>query len=196
MMVWQIGGAALAVAGLAALYQSWSRKARSWPLVLLGWTLISGAVLSWGQTSGVDKGPALGVIVVMLTALAGLAGLGLVAVRNPVKHRRQIQPRSNPAIAKESLWRAGFSVTTQVLVIIIIGLLTSLAICTAIFMANRSAGMEHTANLTLTMFAFPVIWAALATFVGYAQSARLKAVTLAAFATASAAVIAVMIEGN
>ncbi|MBO6769092.1 MAG: hypothetical protein JJ901_12435 [Erythrobacter sp.] len=192
MMAWQIGGTILAIAGVVALYLSWRSRRRSWPLVLSGWALLLGAVVAWGNTSGVDKGPALGIVVVVIVASAGVL---LVALRRPVKRRRRIEPR----IVAQVVERPGsknLSITANAVAIVLLGFLTSITVATAIFMAGRSAGTEHTANFTVTMFAFPVLWAALTTFIGYSRSMVARAVVVFGAMALSAAIIAVTSTGG
>ncbi|KWV95766.1 hypothetical protein [Erythrobacter sp. AP23] len=195
MMAWQIGGTILAIAGVVALYLSWRSRRRSWPLVLSGWTLLLGAVVAWGNTSGVDKGPALGIVVVVMVASAGVL---LVAVRAPVKPRRRIEPREPRIVAQlvERPGRKNLAITANAVAIVLLGFLTSITVATAIFMAGRSAGTEHTANLTVTMFAFPVLWAALTTFIGYSRSMVARAVVVFGAMAISAAIIGVTSTGG
>lgn len=186
MLLWQIIGTCLSISGLLALYMSWQRRQRLWPLVLAGWAAILGAILSWAKTSGVDKGAALGIIVVMLTAMIGVL---VVAFRTPVKKRRLPRVHTRSDLAPASVWHEGLSMTASVIAIAIVCLITSLVSCTALFIGNRALGMEHTANLSLTMFAFPMVWAGLATYVGYSSSVGGRTGFLAALAAVSSAVI-------
>lgn len=187
MLLWQILGTALSIAGVFALYLSWQRKARSWALVLSGWALILAAIASWAQTSGVDKGPALGIVVVVLTALIAV---GIVALRTPIKERREPRARVAPDSTRASVWHEGLSTTASILAIVFVGLVASVAACTAFFMGSQAAGMEHTANLTTSMISFPLVWGALSTYVGYSTSRMGRALTLIGIVAASAAIIA------
>lgn len=193
MLIWQILGTCLSVAGVFALYLSWQRKARSWPLVITGWALILGAIIAWAQTSGVDKGPALGIVIVILTALTGV---GIVALRTPVKQRREPRTRHLAESDQASVWHEGLSMTASILAIVFIGLIASVSACTALFMASQAAGMEHTANLTLTMFSFPMVWAGLSTYLGYSQSPLQKSVILAGMIAVSIAIVFAAMQGG
>lgn len=186
MLLWQILGTCLSIVGVFALYLSWQGKQRSWPLVLAGWGAVFGAIWAWSQTSGVDKGPALGIIIVVLTAMIGVL---VVALRTPVKQRREPKVRNQSDGAQASVWHEGLSTTASILAIVIVGLIASVASCTALFMGNRALGMEHTANLSLTMFAFPMVWAGLATYVGYSNSVGGRAGFLAGLTALSGAII-------
>lgn len=186
MLLWQILGTSLGLTGIGALYLSWRRKSRSWALVGSGWSLLLGSVLSWSQTSGIDKGPALGIIAVVFTALAAVA---LTAWRTPVKQRRKVAARPAALNAQASVWHEGLTMAASLTAIAVVGLIASVAFCTALFLANRSLGLEHTANLTLTMFAFPVTWGGLATLVGYSKSVVTRAAVLLGMIAVSALII-------
>lgn len=176
-MMWQAGGIGLALAGVGALYLSWSRKGRSWPLVTIGWMLITASIASWAQTSGADKGSALGIVAAILVALGFV---GAAAMSGPTKLRRAAPVRSLPAYVQENAWQEGLRAGFAVVVLVLVALTVSIAICTALFTAARAAGVEHTANLTVSMFAFPLALAGFTTFLAYCDDARRKAAWIAA----------------
>lgn len=186
-MAWQTGGTILAVAGLAVLYAAWQRKARNWPLVLVGWALLAGSVASTAQVNGTEKGWALGILVAVL---AGLIALGALALSAPVKTRRQVPARPAAGMAAQPDWRAKIAPAARIAAIVLLGLPVSLAGSTALFMGSRAAGVEHTANLTTAMFAFPLIWASLSTMLAYSDSARTRTANVLGMAIVSGAVIA------
>lgn len=192
MLFWQILGICLSIAGVFVLYLSWQRRKRSWPLVLGGWALIIGAIVSWAQTSGVDKGPALGIVIVILTAMSAV---GIIASKTPVKERRE--PRTREAIQanQSSVWHEGLSTTASILAIVFVGLIASVAACTALFMGSQAAGVEHTANLTITMFSFPILWGAISTYIGYSSSVPGRFATLFGLVVVSAAIMAATAPG-
>lgn len=192
MLFWQILGICLSIAGVFALYLSWQRRKRSWPLVLGGWALIIGAIVSWAQTSGVDKGPALGIVIVILTAMSAV---GIVAAKTPVKLRREPRIRDLSEATQSSVWHEGLSTTASILAIVFVGLIASVAACTALFMGSQAVGVEHTANLTITMFSFPLLWGAISTYIGYSSSVTGRFVTLAGLLTVSAAIMAATAPG-
>lgn len=172
MLLWQLSGLALSGTGIFALYLAWKAKQRNWGLIGLGWALLLGSLLVWDGTSGVDKGPALGLISITMMALVAIA---IVAMRTPVKQRREARVRHGAADVQTRVRPSVWTNVASILAIVIFGLLASLAACTALFMAGRTLGMEHTANLSLTMFAFPLAWAGLATHIGYSSSVRTRA---------------------
>lgn len=172
MLLWQLSGLALSGAGIFTLYRAWQRKERDWRLTGLGWALLLGSLLAWDRTSGVDKGPALGLVAI--TALA-LVGIAIVAMRTPVKQRREARVRNGTADMQTRVRHSAWANLASILAIVIFGLAASVAACTALFMGSRSLGMEHTANLSLTMFAFPLAWAGLATYIGYSSNVRSRA---------------------
>lgn len=186
MALWQLSGLVLSGAGIFALYLAWKAKQRNWPLIGLGWALLLGSLIAWDRTSGVDKGPALGLVAITTMALVAIA---IVAIRTPIKQRRE--PKARPVLPDAPI-RARTSVRTNlvsILAIVIFGLVASVAACTALFMGSRSLGMEHTANLSLTMFAFPLAWAGLATYIGYSSNVRARAGVLVGMLALSGVII-------
>jgi hypothetical protein len=165
--------------GILALHLAWRQKKRNWPLVGTGWALVLASILAWDQTSGADKGPALGIVSLVLLALLAVA---LVAWRTPVKLRRAAVSRTLRDEPQPNGKAGAISRTVAVITIVFAGLIVAISTSTAVFMANRAAGMEHTGNLTIAMFSFPLIWAALATFVGYSPSTVRKAAVLGGMA--------------
>ena len=192
MLLWQIAGTCLSIAGIYALYLSWRRKQRSWSLVLAGWGTLLAAIWAWGKTSGVDKGPAIGIVVTVLIAMVAVL---IVALRTPTKERREPRSRNSVVEIQRSVWHKGLSTTFSVIAIVFAGLMAAISACTALFMGGRALGMEHTANLTATMIAFPLVWAALAVFIGYTQSIGARAGMLTGLMTVSIAIIAVALQG-
>ncbi|MEM8917400.1 MAG: hypothetical protein AAGE37_00965 [Pseudomonadota bacterium] len=182
-------GLILAVTGLAALYLSWKARSRNWPLVCSGWAMISLSILSWAQTSGVDKGPALGIVVLVLVSMLAVLGS---ALRMPVKIRRKAANRDTETKNGDG-WRESLAATGKILSIILLGVVTSVAACTALFVVNKTLGLEHTANLTITMFVFPLIWAAFSVFIGYAGNLWRKGAVIAGLLGLSTAAVAVAI---
>lgn len=172
MLVWQLSGLALSGAGIFALYLAWQRKQRNWGLIGLGWALLLGSLLLWDRTSGVDKGPALGLISITMMAMLAVFG---AAMRTPVKQRREARVRNVAADVQARVRHSAAANIASILAIVIVGLVASVAACTALFMGSRSLGMEHTANLSMTMFAFPLAWAGLATYIGYSSNVRSRA---------------------
>ncbi|KPQ20944.1 MAG: hypothetical protein HLUCCX21_07375 [Porphyrobacter sp. HL-46] len=186
MQPWQMVGIALAGAGIGVLYLAWRQKQRSWLHISAGWGLLIGSQAAWAQTSGIDKGPALGIVVAMLAALAALFA---AALRTPVKHRRAPRTRIAASASPAAIRHDGLAKVATILAITLAGMVVSVAACTALFLGNRALGLEHTANLTLTMFAFPLLWAGLATFIGYADSLRGRASLLFLVVAISAIII-------
>ena len=191
MIIWQLIGICLSISGVLSLYLGWKRKHRSWPHILSGWSLLLGSILAWGQTSGADKGAALGIIVVVLT---GMTAVAVIAVKTPVKARRKPRKTATQGNMQASLWHEGLSITASILAIVIVGMIASIAACTAMFLTNRAVGVEHTANIILTMFAFPTLWAGLATYMGYSHNTVGKIRLLLGLVLVSCAVIFAMMR--
>lgn len=166
-------GTAFCVFGLLALYQAWYRKTKNTGFVGVGWALLLGGVIAWGYTSGPDKGPALGIVTAVLIALVFLSVEMLKAERRPTrgKPRRSIEPKK--LSTRDYLSR----IWTGVLIGPIAGL-SALVFCTATFSILKSVKVEHTLNLILVSFAFPLLWGGLAVFAGYSTRSLLKTTTL------------------
>lgn len=186
LLAWQIGGVLTGAAGIAALYLAWQRKQKSAALTASGWALVAVSILAWSRTSGIDKGPALGILSFVLIALAAL---GASALRTPLRSRRAQRVRIAPEGGR-SLAVGGAGAKALVLVVIVLmGFAAALAACGALFMAGRSAGFEHTGNLAVAMFAFPLVWTGLATWLGYAANPARGAAILCGILAAALPVI-------
>ena len=182
LLAWQIGGVLTGTAGIAALDRAWQRKEAGWALTAFGWALAAVSILAWSRTSGIDKGPALGILSFVLIALAAL---GVSALRTPPRSRRVQRVRIAPEGSRSLAVEGGGAKALMLAVIVLMGFAAALAACGALFMAGRSAGFEHTGNLAATMFAFPLIWAGLATWLGYAaKPARCAAILTGILAAA------------
>lgn len=192
LLAWQGAGVLLGAAGIASLYGAWQRKDTGRVLTVAGWALVAAAILAWSRTSGIDKGPALGIVSTVLIALAAVA---ISALRTPVRPRRAARARmlrddqgGVPAqdIAPKAL---------TLVVLVLMGFAGSLGVCAALFMAGRSAGFEHTGNLALAMFAFPLVWAGLATWIGYTAHPARGAAMLATLLAAALAITSLAMWG-
>lgn len=193
MLLWQVAGAALGAAGIAALYASWQRKGSVRGLAATGWLFIAASILAWSRTSGIDEGPALGIVSIALT---GLLAVGYSAIRTPVKARRTARVRI--ALNEDDRPDVATGVCAKVLSLLVItglGLAASLTACGALFLVGRSAGFEHTGNLATAMFAFPLVWAGLATWVGYSANPARGSAVLGAIVAASLAFIGLSMAG-
>ncbi|MEM9530419.1 MAG: hypothetical protein AAGA23_05840 [Pseudomonadota bacterium] len=157
----------LAAAGTAGsfllLQAAWRRQTRSWPLVAAGWGMLVLSLTGWSFSSGTDKGVALGVVAGIVIVLLFLAAAAARAKPRPAKPARQ--RRAPPAAA--SRWQLPRRVWIFLLAGPFAGL-AALGLSTAAFVALQThLNLEHTANLTLVSFGFPLAWAGLAVAVGY-----------------------------
>lgn len=166
-------GLALAIAGVWLLREAWQRKAKNKPRVLVGWSLIFGCIVLWGLTSGPDKGPALGIIVALVVVLCFLASQ---AFKAEVRPRRE---SPNRIVIPDKITARGYlsRIWTGLLIGPLAGL-SALAICTAAFSVFQTLNVEHTLNLTLVSFGFPLLWGSLAVFAGYNTRGLAKTVAI------------------
>lgn len=184
LLAWQITGVLLGLAGIAALHLAWQRKEKIAALPVVGWTLVAASILAWSRTSGIDKGPALGILAIVLIALAVLA---MSAWRTPPRARRAQRERvaHNGERGGSLTAHAAGTRALMLAVIVLLGFAAALAACSALFLAGHSVGFEHTGNLAVAMFAFPMVWAGLATWLGYHANPVRGAAILAALLAAA-----------
>ena len=98
---------------------------------------------------------------IMLAALGALAWIYVQAEQKPARDPADRQARVARAGVPEILKR----IAAGILLGPLAGL-AALAIATAGFVALQKAGLEHTGNLVIAMFAFPLLWSALAVVAG------------------------------
>ncbi len=178
-MIWTLLGITTAIGSVGLLYIAWSKRSRSWQLVLGGWLLAIISLVSWSQTSGVDKGPAKAIVAFVLIVLAVLA---VLAYRSPVKQRRNIEREPVQAMKSRSGLKVWAMRSYNFILLILVSGLAAMSISTAAFMVGRAFHAEHTANLTVSMFLFPVLWATFSVATGYVSRPLVKSAVLCAFA--------------
>ncbi|MEM1193220.1 MAG: hypothetical protein AAGH42_07485 [Pseudomonadota bacterium] len=164
-----------AAGGVWVLQAAWKAHNGNGQRLALGWSLIFGSVIAWAFTSGADKGAALGIIAVILLVMSAFL---LTALKTEKSAPRRITPRT---ITGEKVGiRTILSRVWAGLLIGPISGLASLSICTAAFAGFKMAGLEHTANLTIVSFSFPLLWACLGIFAGYETRMLVKSGTVLA----------------
>ena len=151
----------LAVCGLWLLQAAWRlRTANGWRLAG-GWSAITLSVICWAVTSHPDKGSALGLVFLMIAALAALSWMYLKADRKPA---REPAERVTDPVATNLL-----EILRRIAAGLLLGPLAglaALALSTAGFAILQKSGTEHTANLVTAMFAFPLLWSVIAVIAG------------------------------
>jgi len=174
-MISSVLGLVFATGGIVLLYLSWQRSKRSWALVVGGWTFVVFSIFAWAQTSGIDKGPAKGIVAFILLALAALS---VRAFQSPTKKRRTINRGAKPVPvqrADKTLWMRR---VYDVILLTLLSGLAALAFSTMTFMAGKAMGAEHTANLTISFFMLPILWAIFAVMAGYVRQILYKSAAL------------------
>ncbi|MEM9261944.1 MAG: hypothetical protein AAGA22_00040 [Pseudomonadota bacterium] len=163
----RITGICVAVCGVYALQTaSRSRSDRHSLIVAAGWVAITSSLVIWAFTSGADKGVALGAIAVIIAAMGALLR---VARSGPARKAKSLPKKAvsaPPEPASLTFWTGLRRIWVAALIGPVAGL-AALAACAAGFAALRSAGMEHTANLTIVSFGFPIMWALFAFIAGF-----------------------------
>ncbi|MEP2988489.1 MAG: hypothetical protein ABJL11_02145 [Parasphingorhabdus sp.] len=144
------------------------------------------SLVSWTQTSGIDKGPAKAIVAFILIVLAVLA---VLAYRGPVKKRRDIEREATQVKEAGSGFKIWVLRGYNFVLLLLISGLAAMSISTAAFMAGRALSAEHTANLTVSMFLFPISWAIFSVTTGYVRQPLVKSVALCVFAILPAILI-------
>lgn len=163
----------LAVGGIGLLRAAWHRKADNALRLIAGWGLVFASIMGWGLTSGPDKGPALGILVAVLIVLGFLARAFFVADIRPKKDK------ADRVLEREPL--NAFQIINRVWAGILIGPfagLAALSFSTACFSLLKKLHVEHTLNLTITSFLFPILWGILAVIAGYSTKQITKTATI------------------
>jgi CDP-diglyceride synthetase len=185
-MIWTLLGVVTAIGSVGLLYAAWSKRSRSWQLILGGWFLATVSLVSWSQTSGVDKGSAKAIVAFILIVLTVLA---VLAYRSPVKQRRNIEREPAQAIEVRSGLKIWAMRSYNFILLLLVSGLAAMSISTAAFMVGRAVGAEHTANLTVSMFLFPILWAIFSVVTGYASRPLVKSAVLCVLAVVPALLI-------
>lgn len=164
------GLAVITAAGsIGVLRHAWRKPERHWPMILSGWGLLLVSMIIWSYITGADKGVALAFVTWVIVALLFLLNAASHSERRPARMlKKQQQALTKPGLVL---------VAKRVFVALLMGPglgLIAMAICTAAFTALASLGTEHTANLTIVSFSFPLVWAALAVMLGYQRELWLK----------------------
>jgi len=152
-----------AVCGMGVLQAAWRIKNANGPRLVGGWSLILGSIIAWGITSSADKGAALGIVAVILVALMFLLSN---ALRSQVRPERETSNERKSA-AQPIGWPIVLRRVWAGLLIGPIAGLAALSISTALFVGLEALAVEHTLNMTVVSFGFPLVWAGLAVFAGY-----------------------------
>ena len=156
---------ALAVCGIYLLQAAWRLRANNALRLLGGWAAVLASIMVWSFTSAADKGAAFGIVAVVVLVLVYFAWSAFQAERRPFRQSKDREAKQDDIAWQTHLRR----VWAGALIGPIAGL-SALALSTAVFAMFRMAGMEHTLNLTLVSFGFPIAWAALAVIAGYGAS--------------------------
>lgn len=166
--LWQLVGTVAAIGGIFVLYKAWRKRLNTSLEVLGGSLLILLSLIAWSQTSGADKGAALGIIVVVIVGGLAVLTAALQVPKRSRRERRQVPERASEHLQTGPiLWLR--RIYNGVLLFLITGL-AAIFISAGSFMLLRWLGMEHSANLTLIAFVFSILWASLAVYVGSQQA--------------------------
>lgn len=184
VLPWQCVGVAAALGGIFLLREAWQKRLKAQREALAGSLLVLFSLVAWAQTSGADKGVALGIIVVVI--IGGLA-VGMTALQVPKRTNREgrVVPQrvSEPPQGGPALWLR--HIYNGVLLFLITGL-AAVFLSAGLFLLLRWLGMEHGANLTLIAFLFSILWASLAVYAGSQPTMLRKSLAIWGLAIAPA----------
>lgn len=186
--LWQFVGIAAAIGGMFLLRKAWRKRFDTNLEVFGGSLLILFSVTAWSQTSGADKGAALGIIVIVIMGGLTVLMTALQTPKRPRKEERRLPERTvenSPDVALIWLRR----IYNGILLFLITGL-AAVFTSAGLFMLLRWVGMEHSANLTLIAFLFSILWASLAVYVGSQQATLRKSLIILGLAIVPAAALA------
>lgn len=158
----RIIGYAGIVGGVWLLRTSWRAHSHNAWRLAIAWALIGSSIVAWSMTSSVEKGAALGVVCITIVVLGYLA---VDWIEAPARVRRASAEKLGAAPERRQCAFYVRKVFAGVLMGPLSGI-SALLVTTATFAALASIGSEHTANLVLAMFLFPLAWAGLAVLVG------------------------------
>ncbi|MEM1264033.1 MAG: hypothetical protein AAGH76_16665 [Pseudomonadota bacterium] len=170
----RVAALGMAVCGIALLQAAWRIKANNGWRLIGGWSLLGASVVTWGHTSGADKGAALGITAAVIIALLFIGRQAAVAEER--RERGARERRSAQSAARTPLLR-------RIWVGMLLGPLAGLAAlsaATALFVVLSRSSLEQTAVTTVAFFAFPLLWAALAVLAGYVRHLGRKSATILA----------------
>lgn len=149
-----------AVCGLWVLQTAWRAGTQNGIRLGIGWALLLVSTLVWTLTTSIEKGIALGTTAIVVMVLLFLL------------YRRHAEPpRGNRVGAARHAKPEAQCIATiagRTLSAVLLGPvagLAALSLSTAGFVLGNTLGAEHTGNLVVAMFAFPLFWAALAALV-------------------------------
>ena len=115
--------------------------------------------------------------------------LAVLAYRSPVKERRNIEREPTETTNSRAGLKTWVMRGYNFLLLLLVSGLASMSISTAAFMVGQAFGVEHTANLTVSMFLFPMLWAIFSVVTGYISRPLVKSALLCAFGIVPALLI-------
>lgn len=153
-----VAATAATLAGLVLLVLAYKRRKQArGVLISTGWALIALSMIPWAFYGGVDRGPAMGICVLSLAAIAWIMRAGAISGRGRAAEGDESNPdtRINPD-------RIPWLRRTWIFLLAgPVALISSAALGVAIFAFTPSADADR---LALAAYLVPVIWGGLATW--------------------------------
>lgn len=161
-LTFAILGTGMAFIGLLGLYLAWrSRGAPRWH-ILAAWGGLAVSLVCWAFAGGMDRGLALGAIVICLLALCFIA---FTALSSGKEGRRGVQRRRSMPDRKGTVWgrlpqKAGFALLAGP-----VAGLASYITAMGLYQALSMLGWHPANSLVMVLFIFPILWGVVATLV-------------------------------
>lgn len=160
MMLYPAAG--LSIAGVLALWQTWrfgrqNRRPAQRAGRLLAWFLLAVSLVPWGLAGGADRGVALGILGLMVAALAIVGTIGWREARNPRRRKNSRERTDN-----ERTESPGRAFVRRAWIFVLAGPFSALAAISLTLSLHGLAVSWDPANRLAALLLFaPVAWAVL-----------------------------------
>lgn len=157
-------GAGMSAAGVLLLWRAWrlgheGRQVGRRISLAAGWSLLAACLLPWARAAGADRGPALALLAMMLTAGLLLAAIGW---REAARRGRR-RERERPANGNTTAGGARRLLPRRVWIFLLAGPLSAAAafLLSLVFYYGPAAGWDPANRLAGVLLFAPAAWALL-----------------------------------
>jgi len=169
-----IAGTLLAWFALFIIFKAWKDKAVRQDLRILGWGLMLLSLIIWAFATGKDRGVAIGLIVICLSALM-IITIQAYPDKSNKKHyeNRQKKKTAKPVY---SLKLKGLVRRASIIAWVTLGCAAvSFVVAMGLHELLWQSGVHASNSLVIVLFIFPILWAACSAFSLISQNIKLKA---------------------